>query len=214
MTNAVGRLASAMALVGLGLAGSAGLQPVDSVRKEVDEIFKAFTPTTPGCAVGADVKGEPVVRASYGMADLEHDVPFAVDTISSPGSVAKQFTAAAVLLLAREGKLSLDDPARRYLPELPASATTVTIRQMLNHTAGLRDWGYLTAMAGIPRERYGATLDTVLDILGRQRALDFTPARVGRTATRATRSRRFSCRASAACRFLRSPNSASSIHLA
>jgi CubicO group peptidase (beta-lactamase class C family) len=191
MTNAVGRLASAMALVGLGLAGSAGLQPVDSVRKEVDEIFKAFTPTTPGCAVGADVKGEPVVRASYGMADLEHDVPFAVDTISSPGSVAKQFTAAAVLLLAREGKLSLDDPARRYLPELPASAT-----------------------AGIPRERYGATLDTVLDILGRQRALDFTPARVGRTATRATRSRRFSCRASAACRFLRSPNSASSIHLA
>jgi CubicO group peptidase (beta-lactamase class C family) len=61
--------------------------------------------------VGADVKGEPVVRASYGLANLEHDVPFAIDTIASPGSVAKQFTAAAVLLLARDGKLALDDPA-------------------------------------------------------------------------------------------------------
>jgi CubicO group peptidase (beta-lactamase class C family) len=142
---------------------------------QVDQIFKAFTQATPGCAVGVDVKGEPVVRALYGMADLENDVPFAVDTISSPGSVARQFTAAAVLLLARDGKLSLDDPARKYLPELPSAAAAVTIRQMLNHTAGLRDWGYLTAMAGIPRDRYGATLDTVLDILSRQRALDFTP---------------------------------------
>ena len=75
------------------------------------------------------------------MADLEHDVPFTVETISSPGSVAKQFTAAAVLLLARDGKLSLDDPARKYLPELPSAAAAITIRQMLNHTAGLRDWG-------------------------------------------------------------------------
>jgi CubicO group peptidase (beta-lactamase class C family) len=162
-------------LVVLVPVGFAGSQDITGVRMQVDEIFKAFTQATPGCAVGADVKGEPVVRASYGMADLEHDVPFTVDTISSPGSVAKQFTAAAVLLLARDGKLSLDDPARKYLPELPAAAATVTIRQMLNHTAGLRDWGYLTAMAGIPRDRYGASLDTVLDILTRQRALDFAP---------------------------------------
>jgi CubicO group peptidase (beta-lactamase class C family) len=156
-------------------ADFAGSQRAGDVSMQVDQIFKAFTQATPGCAVGADVKGEPVVRGSYGMADLEHDVPFTVDTISSPGSVAKQFTAAAVLLLARDGKLSLDDAARKYLAELPAVAGTVTIRQMLNHTAGLRDWGYLTAMAGIPRDRYGATLDTVLDILSRQRALDFTP---------------------------------------
>ena len=99
------------------------------------------------------MKGVPVVRASYGMANLEHDVPFAIDTIASPGSVAKQFTVAAVLLLARDGKLSLDDPARKYLPELPPAAAPVTIRQMLNHTAGLRDCGYLAAMAGIPRDR-------------------------------------------------------------
>ena len=168
-------LLSMLALVVPTAIGFAGSQDTAGVQMQVDQIFKAFTQATPGCAVGIDVKGEPVVRASYGMADLEHDVPFTVDTISSPGSVAKQFTAAAVLLLARDGKLSLDDPARKYLPELPAAAAAITIRQMLNHTAGLRDWGYLTAMAGIPRDRYGATLDTVLDILSRQRALDFTP---------------------------------------
>ena len=171
----VGWLLSVLALVAFDPAGFGGSQPTPDVRKQVDAIFKAFTAATPGCAVGADVKGKPVVRASYGMASLEHDVPFTIDTISSPGSVAKQFTAAAVLLLARDGKLSLDEPARKYLPELPSAAATVTIRQMLNHTAGLRDWGYLTAMAGIPRDRYGATLETVLDILSRQRALDFTP---------------------------------------
>lgn len=164
-----------LVLVAFAPASFVGSQQTPDVRKQVDQIFKAFTPATPGCAVGVDVRGEPVVRAAYGMANLEHDVPFTIETISSPGSVAKQFTAAAVLLLARDGKLSLDDPARKYLPELPSAAATVTIRQMLNHTAGLRDWGYLTAMAGIPRDRYGATLDTVLDILSRQRALDFTP---------------------------------------
>jgi len=175
MSTFVRCLLSAGVTLALAQTGFAGTQNADDVRTQVDQIFKAFTPMTPGCAVGADVNADPVVRASYGMADLEHDVPFTVDTIASPGSVAKQFTAAAVLLLARDGKLSLDDPARKYLPELSSAAATVTIRQMLNHTAGLRDWGYLTAMAGIPRDRYAATLDTVLDILSRQRALDFAP---------------------------------------
>jgi CubicO group peptidase (beta-lactamase class C family) len=175
MSSPVRWVLSLVPLVAFAADGFAGSQETGAVRTQVDQIFKAFTPATPGCAVGADVRGKPVVRASYGMADLEHDVPFSVETISSPGSVAKQFTAAAVLLLVRDGKLSLDDQVRKYFPELPSAAAAVTIRQMLNHTAGLRDWGYLTAMAGIPRDRYGATLDTVLDILSRQRALDFTP---------------------------------------
>ena len=169
-------LRALLALAVFAAAGFADSQPTGGgVQTQVDQIFKAFTHATPGCAVGAEVNGKPAVRAAYGMADLEHDVPFTVETISSPGSVAKQFTAAAVLLLERDGTLSLDDPARKYLPELPAAAAAVTIRQMLHHTAGLRDWGYLTAMAGIPRDRYGATMETVLDIVSRQRALDFTP---------------------------------------
>ncbi len=87
--------------------------PGPSIQQQVDQLFSRWTTSTPGCAVGADVKGQPAVRAAYGAADLEHDVPITLDTIFEVGSVSKQFTAAAVLLLARDGKLSLDDKVRR-----------------------------------------------------------------------------------------------------
>jgi CubicO group peptidase (beta-lactamase class C family) len=149
--------------------------PKTMSQPKVDAIFSRYTSSTPGCAVGADVKGEAVIRAAYGSADLEHDVPIATDTIFEAGSVSKQFTAAAVLLLARAGKLSLDDPVRKYIPELPDFGTPLTIRQMLNHTSGLRDWGNLAAIAGWPRTTRVHTHAHVLDILSRQRALNFTP---------------------------------------
>jgi CubicO group peptidase (beta-lactamase class C family) len=144
-------------------------------QARVDTIFNRWTWSTPGCAVGAAVNGEPVLRAAYGMADLEHDVPITPDTIFEAGSVSKQFTAAAVLLLARDGKLSLEDPARKYIPELPDVAASVTIRQMLQHTSGLRDWGSLAGIAGWPRGTRVHTHADVLDILSRQRALNFPP---------------------------------------
>jgi len=109
------------------------------------------------------------------MADLEHDVPNRPDTIFEAGSVSKQFTAAAVLLLARDGKLSLDDPVRKYIPELPDYGTPITIRQMLQHTSGLRDWGNVEDIAGWPRGTRVYTHAHVLDILGRQKSLNFTP---------------------------------------
>jgi len=167
---------SLIALAVAALSTVTGAQPQQAtVQAQVDKLFGRWTRATPGCAVGADVKGEPVVRAAYGTADLEHDVPITPDTIFEAASVSKQFTAAAVLLLARDGKLSLDDPVRQYIPELPQSAAAVTIRQMLHHTAGLRDWGYLSNLAGSPR---GARIHThahVVDILSRQRALNFPP---------------------------------------
>lgn len=165
-----------LAVVVLASGAAAPVQPPPgNAQAQVDTIFNRWTRTTPGCSVGANVKGAPVVRAAYGMADLEHDVPIAVDTIFEAASVSKQFTAAAVVLLARDGKLSLDDPARRYIPELPESAAAVTIRQMLHHTAGLRDWGYLSNMAGAPRGTRIHTQEFVLDLLSRQRALNFAP---------------------------------------
>src|SRR5262245_54138263 len=108
-----------------------------SGQPKVDAIFNRFTSSTPGCAVGADVRGEHVIRAAYGSADLEHDVPITADTIFEAGSVSKQFTAAAVALLARDGKLSLDDPVRKYVPELPDFGAPLTIRMVLQHTSGL-----------------------------------------------------------------------------
>ena len=114
----------------------------------VDAIFARWTPQTPGCAVGVSKAGQPVLQKAYGMADLEHDVPNRPDTIFEAGSVSKQFTAAAVLLLAKDGKLSLDDPARKYVPELPDYGAPLTIRHMLQHNSGLRDWGEVAGIAG------------------------------------------------------------------
>ena len=152
-----------------------GAQPAPAVQAQVDTLFSRYTRSTPGCAVGADVRGEPVIRAAYGMADLERTVPIALDTVFEAGSIAKQFTAAAVLLLARDRKVSLDDPVHKYIPELPDYGTPVTIRQMLHHTAGLRDWGYLVAVAGWPRGTRVLSHAHVLDLLSRQRALNFPP---------------------------------------
>lgn len=146
--------------------------PVDPAA--VDAVFAAFdSPTSPGCVVGVSRNGAPVLLRAYGMADLEHDVANTPSSVMEPGSVAKQFTAAAVVLLALEGKLSLDDDIRRYIPELPAYPTPVTIRHLLNHTSGLRDWGSVAEIEGWPRTRRAHTHVHVLDILSRQRELNY-----------------------------------------
>jgi CubicO group peptidase (beta-lactamase class C family) len=172
-------------------------QSATAVDSKVDAVFAKYSLSTPGCAVGVSTGGTPVLARGYGMADLEHDVTIAPDTIFEAGSVSKQFTAAAVMLLARDGKLSLDDEVRRYIPELPDYArphddgTTprsgdaaphaakagggLTIRHMLNHTSGLRDWGSVAAIAGWPRGTRVHTHAHVLEIVSRQRALNFEP---------------------------------------
>ncbi len=140
----------------------------------VDAIFEAFESTrTPGCAVGVSLKGEVILSRAYGMADLEHNVPNTPGTIFEPGSVSKQFTATATILLALEGKLSLDDDIRLYLPELPDYGEPVTVRHLLNHTSGLRDWGSVAGIEGWPRTRRAHTHTHVLDILSRQEALNY-----------------------------------------
>ena len=141
----------------------------------VDRVFAKWTAATPGCAVGVASGGRPVLAKGYGSADLEHDVAITPDTIFEAGSVSKQFTAASVLLLARGKKLSLDDPARKYIPELPPYSPDITIRHMLNHTSGLRDWGSVAAIAGWPRTTRVHTHAHVLDIVHHQQSLNFTP---------------------------------------
>src|SRR5271155_5477985 len=115
-------------------------QPAKSKQTEVDHIFAAFNTHTPGCAVGVSERGTVALKAGYGMADLERGVPVNAETVFESGSVAKQFTAMAILLLAQQGKLSLDDPMRKYLPELLDYSTPLTIRHVLSHLSGLREW--------------------------------------------------------------------------
>jgi CubicO group peptidase (beta-lactamase class C family) len=162
-------------LLVLAFAGATALhgQPAVVSAPAIDQVFAAWTPATPGCAVGVSEGGKVTVARAYGMADLEHNVPNRPDTIFESGSLAKQFTAAAVLLLARDGKLSLDDPVRKYIPELPDYGAPLTIRHMLNHTSGLRDWGSVAGIGGWPRTTRAYTHAHVLDILARQRALNF-----------------------------------------
>jgi CubicO group peptidase (beta-lactamase class C family) len=131
--------------------------------------------TSPGCAVGVALDGRPVFEKAFGLAELEHRIPNTPETIFESGSVAKQFTAAAVVLLSLEGKLSLDDPVRKYIPELPDYGSPLTIRHMLNHTAGLRDWGAVMALTGAGRGNRVISQDLAVDVIVHQRALDFTP---------------------------------------
>lgn len=148
--------------------------PDDATLKKIDGIFSRFTQTTPGCALGISQNGTLTTRA-WGMADLERDVPNTPGTIFESGSAAKQFTAAAVLLLVREGKLSLDDPVRKHIPELPDYGAPLTLRHALQHTAGLRDWGDLVAVEGWPRGERNYTNAHTVALLAQQRALNFMP---------------------------------------
>lgn len=129
----------------------------------------------PGCVIGVARDGERAVLAR-GQADLERGSALTADSVLEAGSVAKQFTAYLVLLLAKEGKLSLDDPLARHLPEfagLPAGAAT--LRQAMQHTAGLRDWGSLVAFEGWPRGTRDISNTQVRALLARQRSLNFAP---------------------------------------
>ena len=109
------------------------------------------------------------------MANLELDVPITPASIFHVASVSKQFTAMAVLLLAREGKLSLDDDIRAHLPELPDYGHRITVRHLLTHTSGLRDQWDLLFMARGRFEENRITEADVLEIVGRQKALNFVP---------------------------------------
>jgi CubicO group peptidase (beta-lactamase class C family) len=142
----------------------------------VNRVFARWDSTTgPGCAVGIDRAGNPRFTRAFGEADLEYDIPNRPQTIFEAGSISKQFTAAATVLLAVDGKLNLADDVRKYVPELPTYERPVTIRHLLNHTSGLRDWGEIAGLAGWPRETRVHTHDDVLDILSHQRATNYPP---------------------------------------
>ena len=143
---------------------------------ELDSIIAPFSkPDSPGCAVAAERGGQRIATHAFGLADLEHSVPNTHDTVFEAGSVSKQFTAAATLLLVEEGKLKLDDDIRKYLPEMPDYGTPVTIDHLMNHTSGLRDWGVVAGVTGWPRGTRAYINDDALRIAAAQRSLNYPP---------------------------------------
>ena len=157
------------------IAGALQAQSPESKQAQADRIFGAFNTHTPGCAVGVEYRGVVVLKSGYGMADLERNVPITADTVFESGSVAKQFTAAALLLLAQEGKISLDDPVRKYLSEIPDYGTPLTIRHVMSHLSGLRDWRLIAAFSGIGEGSYVLSNQDLLRMAAKQRGLNFTP---------------------------------------
>ena len=105
-----------------------GLRDVRALR--ADSVFQAFDRTdSPGCALGVYQDGKILYARGYGMASLEHGVALSPRSVLDIGSISKQFTAMSMLMLQKEGKLSLDDPIRKYIPEIPAYADKITLRR-------------------------------------------------------------------------------------
>ncbi|HEX8336250.1 MAG TPA: serine hydrolase domain-containing protein, partial [Pyrinomonadaceae bacterium] len=149
--------------------------PAESHSARVDKIFAQWDrPNTPGCALAVIKDGRVEYERGYGSANLQLGVPLSAASVFNVGSISKQFTALSVLMLARQGKLSLDDDVRRYVPEVPDFGTPVTLRHLLHHTSGLRDFLEMLEMAG---HRTGdiMTERDVLDMVSRQRTLNHRP---------------------------------------
>jgi CubicO group peptidase (beta-lactamase class C family) len=144
------------------------------ISRLADSVFRDRNTThAPGCAVGVARGGKVLLTRGYGMANLEASIANTPETVFESGSVAKQFTAAATVILAVDGKLSLDDPARKYVPELPDYDRPITIRHLLTHTSGLREWSALVEAQGWPRGSRRHTQAELLGLVTRQRALNY-----------------------------------------
>jgi CubicO group peptidase (beta-lactamase class C family) len=144
--------------------------------QSVDSIFSKWdSSNAPGCAVGVSENGRSVYEHGYGMANLDDGIAIGPESIFHVASVSKQFTAMAIMLLVRDGKLSLDDEVRKYVPELPDYGKRITIRHILQHTSGLRDQWELLSLS---RGRFDEDLITeanALEMIARQKTLIFEP---------------------------------------
>ncbi|SFR82269.1 CubicO group peptidase, beta-lactamase class C family [Stenotrophomonas maltophilia] len=160
--------AAVLALLPQAAPAAPAVMPPDA---GIDGLMQAYDGQVPGAAVLVLHDGQAVFRRGYGLAVVEDGTAVTAASNFRLASVSKQFTAAAVLLLVEEGRLGLDQPARRWLPELPPAASSVTLRQLLSHTSGLPDYEDLMDPAD-SRQVHDAD---VLTMLARADRLDFTP---------------------------------------
>ena len=146
-----------------------------TTEQRIDALFASFHNEMPGVAVAVTLDGKQIYNKAFGLANLEYNVPNTTATIFEAGSVSKQFVAASVLLLAKEGRLSLSDDVRKYVPELPVYDAPITIDMLLCHTSGLKDWGAIYSLTGWPRTTRVYTQELGYDIIFRQKSLNFLP---------------------------------------
>jgi CubicO group peptidase (beta-lactamase class C family) len=174
------RVSSSSFIALLGSLAVASVTPAqstlpDSITRRVDAVFARYgSLDAPGCAVGVFQDGRITMARGYGAANIEYAAPLTPATPMIMGSVSKQFTAAAIALLVQDGRISLDDDVRKYLPELPDFGKKITISQLVHHTSGLRDFWALAEAAGM-RLDDGYDVHDVLTLAARQHHLNFDP---------------------------------------
>ena len=162
--------------IGLAAPNTVGAQLSPDTAQRVDDVFAAINRTdSPGCVLGINRDGQPLYRHGYGMASLEFTAPMTEFSVLESGSVAKQFTAGTIVELALAGKLDLDDPVRKYLPELADYGAPITLRMLLNHTSGIRDMWTLFGLAGNEPGTVLFSMEQALQMVYRQRELNFPP---------------------------------------
>ena len=122
----------------------------ETFEPKVDRLFAEWDRSdSPGAALAVIRDGEIIYKQGYGMANLEYDIPITTTTTFELASTSKQFTAFAIAMLLHKGKLSLDDDIQKYLPDVPDFGSTITIRHLLHHTSGIRDYIQLFVLAGV-----------------------------------------------------------------
>lgn len=147
----------------------------DSTTKKIDALFKKWdTPNSPGCVIGIVRNDSLIYAKGYGLANMEYGVANTPETIYHIASVSKQFTAYAIVLLARQGKLQLDDDIHKYLPWFPDLKEKITIRHLLNHTSGIRDQWQLLAISGTRLDDV-IKQEHIVKVLSKQQELNFKP---------------------------------------
>lgn len=148
----------------------------DGRKAEVDRLLARWDkPSSPGVALAIIQDGRILYERGYGMANLEYNIPITPSTVFRIGSTSKQFTAAAIAMLALEGKISLDDDIRKYIPEIPAYGKPITIQHLIHHTSGLRDYTMLLPLAGYRPDGDCPPVEETIEILSRQKNLNFLP---------------------------------------
>ena len=159
----------------LALSAAFAFAADESAERAIAGVFDAYAKEgEPGCTVGVLQNGEIAHAAAFGLADLARKKPLDTHSVFNLASVSKQFTAFALLLLEQDGKLKLDDPVAKYVPEIAASSEGVTLRHLVHHTGGLRDYIELLTMKG-RGDADGATIHEAVQALGRQTAPNEKP---------------------------------------
>ncbi len=146
----------------------------DSTKRKIDGLFSAYNTTTPGCAIAITQAGQVSFKHAYGMSNLEYNIPVTTESIFHIASESKKYTAFCLLLLQQQGKLSIDDVIRKYLPYVPDFGKKITIRHLINQTSGLRDQWQLLTNAGWQMDDV-ITQDHIVRLVSRQKQLNFMP---------------------------------------